>query len=134
MIEETEAIEVFYGEVPLWPTDVKLKVFIGNLGIPDVMTRMLGESPLHWAEIVGNNGSLSFFFKGMNNEDSIVMYLDDNRVDLLIREALASVWILAQKEKIKINEDNLRLISDFVVYIVKAVFNYKRHGLDESED
>lgn len=131
---ENEGIEVFYGEVPLWPTDVKLKVFVGNVGVPDVMTRMLGESPLHWAEIIGNNDSLSFFFKGMNNEDSIVMYLDDTRIDMLIREALSSVWILTQKEKIKVNEENLKLITDFVVYIVKAVINSKRMASDEPED
>lgn len=128
-------IEVFYGEAPLWPTDIILHVFVGNdaLAVTDVMAKNLGESPADWLERIEGKNSTSLKYVGYNKERTIVMYLNDTNIALLVREALNSTWILCDMEKISINEDTRSMIANFVVYITKAVLG-RKDIINESEN
>lgn len=138
MIEPNEnefGIEVFYGEAPLWPTDVVLQVFIGNdtSAVSDVMAKNLGNSPADWLERIEGKRSVSFKYEKYNKERAIVMYLNDTNIALLVREALNSTWILCDMENISINEDTRTLVANFVVYITKVVVG-RKDIINESED
>lgn len=124
-MDPTESIiEVFYGEVPLFPTTLIMRLFIGssNEAVADVMTRYIGQSPAYWAEKISNVKSCSFAHTVASGQE-VIMYLRETDIASLIKEGINVTWLLSKLSSFPINEDNAKLQADFVDYIVRAVLN-----------
>ena len=127
-------IEVFYGEVPLWPTRVIMKLFVCNdsMAAGDVMTKYVGQSPKHWQEILEPHMSTSFIHQG-NSGPEIIMFLRETEISLLIKEGINVTWLLSDIANFNVNRDNAKLQADFVSYIVRSVLNSRSDIVMDNE-